>query len=96
MSRYIDRDVLRKAITEYVATPLTPMTPQDIVKVVWNAPTADVVAVVRCKDCKHWNNKGYDPILESAFGECLKSFEDYHCCETTEGDYCSYGDRREE
>ena len=56
-------------------------------------PTADVVEVVRCKDCKHWNNEGYDPILESAWGECQKSFDDYHCCETTEDDYCSYGEK---
>lgn len=58
------------------------------------APTADVVEVVRCKDCKHWNNKGYDTILEIYWGECLKSFEDYRCCETAENDYCSCGERK--
>lgn len=100
MSRYIDADALYKVVTEKYYDITAGCYPYNIVaydmaQLVKNAPTADVVEVVRCKDCRHWNNEGYDSILESAFGECRKSFEDYHCCETTEGDYCSYGERRE-
>jgi hypothetical protein len=56
-------------------------------------PTADVVAVVRCKDCKHHPDNG---------GECDRSIthtsRDYVCEVNTYRyiglDYCSYGERR--
>lgn len=51
-----------------------------------NIPAADVVEVVRCKDCKHW----YSPMNDDA-----------HYCNLKHGlvgivaeeDYCSYGER---
>lgn len=52
-----------------------------------NAPTIDAEPVVRCKDCKYWqdNNGGY-PHEECRWGKE----------ETPDGDdYCSYGERRE-
>lgn len=57
-------------------------------------PTADVVEVVRCKDCKHHPDNG---------GECDRSIthtsRDYVCEVNTYRyiglDYCSYGERRE-
>lgn len=52
-----------------------------------NAPTIDAEPVVRCKDCKYWqdNNGGY-PHEECRWGK-----------EETpdETDFCSYGERRE-
>lgn len=51
------------------------------------APTADVVEVVLCKDCKYWqdNNGGY-PHEECRWGKD----------ETPDaGDYCSHGERKE-
>ena len=49
-------------------------------------PAADVVEVVRCKDCKH-----YDPYDQT---------ERFYCYDGIEGclpnDFCSYGERREE
>ena len=44
-------------------------------------PTADVVEVVRCKDCKHF---------ESDF--CRYDFALNFCCGD---DFCSYGERKE-
>lgn len=59
--------------------------------------TADVVEVVRCKDCKHWHIEGYDPILERYIGSCQRRcFEYRYEFETDGNDYCSYGERREE
>ena len=47
-------------------------------------PTADVVEVVRCKDCKH-----YEPCTAVSY---CNLYEDV----TTEPNaYCSYGERRE-
>ena len=55
--------------------------------------TADVVEVVRCKDCKHWKEKGFDPVFGLKFGNCncehWETNDFYH--ETDETDYCSYG-----
>ena len=44
-------------------------------------PTADVVEVVRCKDCKH----------------CADEFWcGYHSSVCTPADFCSYGERKEQ
>ena len=55
----------------------------------WIANAADVVPVVRCKDCKHYTN--FDVF------RCKKL--DIHWCKKFENvtkgdDYCSYGERR--
>lgn len=48
-------------------------------------PTADVVEVVRCKDCKHFGkDMGYGK------HDC-KKYEMPYCLET---DFCSYGERK--
>ena len=51
--------------------------------------TADVVEVVRCKDCKFWNCYGDE---EKHKGECIELELD--CC-MYEDDFCSYGKRRD-
>lgn len=53
----------------------------------YNAPTADVAEVVRCKDCKYWqdNNNGY-PHEECRWGKDETPDTD---------DYCSYGKKVE-
>ena len=59
-------------------------------RALYNTPNADVVEVVRCKDCEHWN-------YESGFCEVhSRVFDDGNAwdvfCET---DFCSYVERRE-
>lgn len=53
-------------------------------------PAADVVPVVRCKDCVHWDD---DPDTYGADygpkGKCMKSFETM-CAD----DFCSIGERK--
>lgn len=53
-----------------------------------DAPAADVAPVVRCKDCKYWqdNNDGY-PHEECRWG---------HGETPDANDFCSYGERRGE
>lgn len=54
------------------------------------SPTADVVEVVRCKDCRHWHRTCFDPLVEHWEGECL-----HHKIEVMfENDFCSDGERR--
>lgn len=93
MSRYIDRNELLKTINENVAEAHNERCSQ-LLEAILNAPTADVVEVVRCKDCKHHPDNG---------GECDRSIthtsRDYVCEVNTYRyiglDYCSYGERKE-
>lgn len=58
----------------------------DAMSYIEDSPTADVVEVVRCKDCVYWqdNNDGY-PHKECRWGKD----------ETPDAyDFCSYGERR--
>ena len=49
-------------------------------------PTADVVEIVRCKDCVYWEQ------ATDNSGNCNRAFE----ITAYEGDYCSYAERGEE
>ena len=54
-----------------------------------NLPSADVVEVVRCKDCRYWQ--------EYQEGHYPNELCPWDKNETTdEDDYCSYGERRED
>ena len=57
---------------------------------------ADVVAVVRCKNCDYWKDTSDDTTTEPHWGECRKPLGDYRYCETAECDFCSYGKRKEQ
>lgn len=49
------------------------------------AETADVVQVVRCVDCKYFYQDSN-----------IKVCKHWNCHSTTDGTYCSYGERRKE
>ena len=74
MSRYIDREDLLKNLKQFAPEYLKPF----IVSLIEKQPTADVVEVVRCKDCTEWDKDEY---------ECS------HWYGFREDDYCSYGER---
>ena len=79
MARYID--VEKVDVTEVSIY----CNPEDVQEWLEEQPTADVVEVVRCKDCKH-----------SFF---IKSCSKYECqkgCGSLKysNDYCSYGERK--
>lgn len=90
MSRYIDVDSLYRRVKEktnpYGKPTLDYKSGLNVLRMIENEPTADVVEIVRCKDCKH-----------SYF---VKSCSKYECrkgCGTLKyaNDYCSYGERKE-
>jgi hypothetical protein len=66
------------------------LTFQECIFRVKDAPTADVVPVVRCKDCKHYTN------IDTYRNPPRLDF--YWCNKfgtiTKENDYCNYGERR--
>ena len=81
MAEYIERGAaLREA--KYAA-----VRGLDPVAFVEDVPVADVAPVVRCKDCKYWqdNNDGY-PHEECRWG---------HGETPDANDFCSYGERKE-
>lgn len=59
------------------------------------ATAVDFVEVVRCKDCEHWKDTSLDTETEDHWGECRRPLGDYRYSETSENDFCSYGERSE-
>lgn len=47
-------------------------------------PSADVVEVVRCKDCKWWDSEEHNCVIRDSYGWDYKPT-----------DYCSYGENAE-
>lgn len=92
MKRYIDADALvkdienRRLVFKDTITVAEAMKAQGnaIRKAIGEAPTADVVEVVRCKDCKFFKYGDY----------CTEGKMEHSRCR--ENDYCSYGERSEE
>jgi hypothetical protein len=95
MSRYIDSTNISKEISdikkaarssfcEYITGFLSALSlVEDIID---DTSTADVVEVVRCKDCKYY-----------IANYCTRDIKGRtNMFYMTENDYCSYGERREE
>ncbi len=83
MSRYIDADELKKSIPLYNGE--FPIMMRAIRTAIDATPTADVVEVVRCKDCKWWTKQ-----KDSIQGRC-----DMYGRYPAGYWYCANGERRE-
>ena len=107
MARYIDADLLLKDINKSVVfsvrngtnSPELRGAKKILDQIIKHKSTADVVEVVRCKDCKHretfecpmyheedieWDDDGYT--------ECETIIHDM----TTDDAFCSYGERKDD
>ena len=84
MDEYIEREAAIRVVNGQSS--LT-MTRSSLIDSISNIPAADVAPVVRCKDCKYWqdNNDGY-PHEECRWG---------HGETPDANDFCSYGERKE-
>ncbi len=92
MAEYIERSYIRKmAMFEMAYTMETETDAAVVLRMIDDAPAADVAQVVRCKDCKRWDD---DPDTygkdDGPRGKCMKSFEI-----TEQEDFCSYGERKD-
>ena len=78
MAEYIEREAAIESL---------PVAWDSAINALRNAPSADVAPVVRCKDCKYWqdNNDGY-PHEECRWG---------HGETPDANDFCSYGERKD-
>ena len=84
MDEYIEREAAIRVVNGQSS--LT-MTRSSLIDSISKLPAADVAPVVRCKDCKYWqdNNDGY-PHEECRWG---------HGETPDANDFCSYGTRKE-
>ena len=82
MSRYIDREDLLNNLKQFAPEYLKPL----IVSLVEKQPTADVVEVVRCKDCRHYE----------CFTVCNKHFCNDYGGFVVENDFCSRAEKKGE
>ena len=69
-------------------------TAEDVIMMIKTAPTVDAVPVVRCRECKHWQQSG------SKAGKSFSDMEYIGGCEFSkycrrESDFCSYGEPKE-
>lgn len=85
---YIDRSELIKVI----GTDTAPFTTSMVFRHIRNAPAADVVEVVRCRDCKWFNHY----TMECESDDVATDHEDGASFSINFGpdDFCSYGQRK--
>ena len=91
MAEYIAREVLLaqlRAMESYNVSPMYRRGYDDCVEAILKAPAADVVPVVRCKDCKY----AYINSFSAASGVALCSSS---AKVMQQDDFCSYGERRD-
>lgn len=81
MSDYIKREDAIKALTDC---------PVQYVSRICNVPSADVVEVVRCKECKH-----HEDFLSDDGDKVLCWVHDVDIV-MAKNDYCSYGEPKEQ
>ena len=91
MAEHIERDeAVRKAIDaciKVVGHGITQFDAVDIADEIDAIPAADVVEVVRCKDCEYWGGVIFGYICRRFSGTTIRN-------ETRENDYCSFGERK--
>lgn len=85
MAEYIEKEALLLRIDLH-GTNKFGMLDEDIRGFIKEQPAADVVQVVRCKECEYYNREAMSP--GTGWCECLERGEfDNH--------FCSYGERKE-
>lgn len=82
MSEYIEREALMRNLKKFAPEQLTPL----IESLIQKQPAADVVDIVRYKDCKNYDNQ----FSVDNCGWC-----DEFNCGTSDERFCSYGERKE-
>ena len=85
MSEYIKREDAVKAIARYLS-PVFERAEEGATRVLSDIPCADVVEVVRCKDCIHR--------IDYPDGDGWYCDVTNNCLMRDENFYCSYGERK--
>jgi hypothetical protein len=82
MARYIDADAALNKLPDDLPYKAS------VKRVLMSAPAAEVVEVVRCKDCVYWDGYGYSGRCETPTNGITRDLTNYD-------DFCSYGERKE-
>ena len=92
MTEYIERSYIRKmAMLEMAYTMETETDAAVVLRMIDDAPAADVAPVTRCKDCKH---KGW--VQEPCHGKSVDYCKVWDCTlRNLESTFCSYGERKD-
>ena len=92
MARYIDADALERKVNDLSTHPLNEWDTMGVLAIIDEQPTADVVEVVRCKDCK------YGLPLTDANGITVLScnYKNAHGMLVENHGFCKWGERRED
>ena len=92
--RYIDADALGigKADRNAFIVPEYADGWNSAIEIIENAPTADVVEVVRCRECKYFVVRNS---FFNEYGRCMICDDKYSYTRPCDS-YCSYGERKEE
>ena len=80
LKEYIKREALMRNLKQFAPEQLTPL----IESLIQKQPAADVVEVVRCKDCINFDNQ----FSVDGCGWC-----DEFNCGTSDEEFCSHGER---
>ena len=94
MAEYIDREALFeevKSLSVFLGgdNVFNKTSKESVLEMIDKQPTADVVEVVRCKDCRYCTP--YEAANGLIFGKC----DIAHHSGFMLDDYCSYGERKE-
>jgi hypothetical protein len=87
MAEYINRYAFAgKLLQKQFEKQSDKITISEVIRLVNSQPKADVVEVIRCKNCEYWDKR---TVNDKGFVICPVSGMEIH----TE-DYCSYGERK--
>ena len=87
--RYIDAEKIKQKLNDKIINPQTAFINGVLIGLLDREPTADVVEVVRCKDCKYFNDIKHTCSLHSHELIRFQVSMEFN-------DYCSYGERKEQ
>ena len=88
MAEYIERKMLKSEMTEAMCGTGYQQWAIDVID---RLPAADVVEVVRCKDCMWWYPREYGSVI----GRCENPYNGLATEYIEEDDFCSCGKRKE-
>ena len=96
MQRLIDAEKVYEVLTDYYHH-RTEIQHEALKEAISKVPTVDAVEVVRCKDCKWYEESIYPELRPTRFCYRLTNNKGVHIGYNWDGnDFCSYGERREE
>lgn len=102
MDDYIKReDALDIVADNNVTGEITLNRYDKIIDGIYEIPPADVAPVVRCKDCKYWDEHsqyGYDDERGTYGNYCMiwTPDDDFYAVETPEDGFCYNGERKDD